>query len=349
IDKLGKLGVVYAALEQEDYLYLGTNQGLFVRDAKGLEDFKLIKGTEGQVWSLQNVHQTLFCGHNSGTFVIRGDQAKLVSDFRGTWGVKAIEQHDDLVLQGNYNGLSVLKKTNGQWFLRNVIEGFNTSSRFFEINDLDVVVNHEQKGLFHLVLDTTFHNVVKVDNVPAISHSSNIFQFQGQLYYKTFTGIYSIGDRLTDIALDSIMTAIVFKENQNPISIIIPDPSSQRLWYFTQNGIKYINQSSLSGKLNDFNISIPNTLSNNLGVSGFENISKVSENEYLIGSSNGYITLELEKVSTSGHHISIRGVQYGNYQNIASEVLLSEQGVFKYIHNNLKFQYSVPEYDKYRS
>src|SRR5690606_4690284 len=60
IDKLGKLGVVYAALEQEDYLYLGTNQGLFVRDAKGLEDFKLIKGTEGQVWSLQNVHQTLF-------------------------------------------------------------------------------------------------------------------------------------------------------------------------------------------------------------------------------------------------------------------------------------------------
>ena len=347
IDKLGKLGVVYAALEQEDYLYLGTNQGLFVRDAKGLEDFKLIKGTEGQVWSLQNVHQTLFCGHNSGTFVIRGDQAKLVSDFRGTWGVKAIEQHDDLVLQGNYNGLSVLKKTNGQWFLRNVIEGFNTSSRFFEINDLDVVVNHEQKGLFHLVLDTTFHNVVKVDNVPAISHSSNIFQFQGQLYYKTFTGIYSIGDRLTDIALDSIMTAIVFKENQNPISIIIPDPSSQRLWYFTENGIKYINQSSLSGKLNDFNISIPNTLSNNLGVSGFENISKVSENEYLIGSSNGYITLELEKVSTSEHHISIRGVQYGNYQNIASEAPLSEQGVFKYIHNNLKFQYSVPEYDKY--
>src|SRR5690606_24472782 len=127
IDKLGKLGVVYAALEQEDYLYLGTNQGLFVRDAKGLEDVKLINGTEGQVWSLQNVHQTLFCGHNSGTFVIRGDQAKLVSDFRGTWGVKAIEQHDDLVLQGNYNGLSVLKKTNGQWFLRNVIEGFNTS------------------------------------------------------------------------------------------------------------------------------------------------------------------------------------------------------------------------------
>src|SRR5690606_14841037 len=199
------------------------NQCLFIRKSEATGGFKMIKGTERQVSSPQQVHQTIFCGHNSGTFVIRGDQAELVSDFRGSGGVKAIEQHDDLVLQGNYNGLSVLTKTNGQGFLRNVIEGFNTSSRSFEINDLDVVVNHEQTGLFHLVLDTTFHNVVKVDNVPAISHSSNIFQFQGQLYYKTFTGIYSIGDRLTDISLDSIMTAIVFKENQKPISIIIPD------------------------------------------------------------------------------------------------------------------------------
>src|SRR5690606_23100349 len=136
IDKLGKLGVVYAAMKHDGYLYLGTNQGLFIRKAEGTEGFKMIKGTEGQVWSLQQVHQTIFCGHNSGTFVIRGDQAELVSDFRGTWGVKAIEQHDDLVLQGNYNGLSVMERSNGHWSLRNVIEGFDTSSRFFEIEGL---------------------------------------------------------------------------------------------------------------------------------------------------------------------------------------------------------------------
>lgn len=347
IDKLGKLGVVYAALKHEDYLYLGTNQGLFVRKTNGSEDFKMIKGTQGQVWNLQRVHQTLFCGHNSGTFVVHGDQAELVSDFRGTWGVKAVAQREDLVLQGNYNGLSVLESVNGQWSLRNVIEGFNTSSRFFEINALDVVVNHEKKGLFQLVLDSTLHKVLKVDNVPAISHSSNIFQFEDLLYYKTFTGIYSIGDQLTDITLDSTMTTMAFKENQKPISIIIPDPSSQRLWYFTENNIKYFSQSSLSGTLNDFNISIPNTLSNNLGVSGFENISKLAEDEYLIGSSNGYISLDLERVSPAIYHIAINEIQYGNYQNVSSPALLNEEGVFKYTHNNLRFQYSVPEFDKY--
>ncbi|HLV63112.1 triple tyrosine motif-containing protein [Galbibacter sp.] len=347
IDKLGKLGVVYAALNHNGYLYLGTNQGLFVRRTEGEGDFKLIKGTQGQVWSLQYVHQTIFCGHNSGTFVIQGDQATLVSDFRGTWGVKPIDQRADLVIQGNYNGLSVLEKEDDHWSLRNVVEGFDTSSRFFEINNLDVVINHEQKGLFHLVLDSALQKVVKVDNVPPISHSSNLFQFHDQLYYKTFTGIYRIDETLKDITLDSTMTDLVFKENQRPISILIPDTIGQRVWYFTENGIKYIYQSSLSGKLNDFNISIPNTLSTNLGVSGFENISKISDSHYLIGSSNGYISLDLEKVNPSLHQIAIHAIQYGDYQNISTKTHLRREKEFKYLHNNLKFQYGVAEYDKY--
>lgn len=347
IDKLGKLGVVYAALKHQGYMYLGTNQGLFYRNIDGAEDFKLIRGTEGQVWSLQIVHRTIFCGHNSGTFVINGSQAELVSDYRGTWGVKPIGERADLVLQGNYNGLSVLQNTNGHWSLRNIIKGFNTSSRFFEINNLDVVVNHEKKGLFYLHLDPELQKTLKVENVPAISHSSNLFEFDSQLYYKTFTGIYSIGHKLTDIKLDSAMTRLIFKEDEKPISIIIPDPIQKRLWYFTENGIKYISKSSLSGKLDDFNVPIPNSLSNNLGVSGFENISRVDKDKYLIGSSNGYISLDLSKVSPSSSRIDIRQVQYGDYQNVSTLAKPDIEGSFKYIHNNVKFQYSVPEFDKY--
>ena len=347
VDKLGKLGVVYAALEHEGYLYLGTNQGLFSRSVDGAEDFKLIKGTQGQVWNLQVIHQTIFCGHNNGTFVIQGQQAALVSDFRGTWGVKALDGNDALILQGNYNGLSILERTNGQWSLRNTIKGFTASSRFFEIDAQNVIVNHEKKGLYHLKLDPEFQKVVSMDHRPPISHSSNLFRFKGQLYYKTFTGIYSLDNGLSDIALDTTMTQIIFKENQKPISIIIPDSSSQRLWYFTDNGIKYISQSSLTGTLNDYNIPIPNTLSSNLGVSGFENISLVAKDQYLIGSSNGYIALDLDKISSAVNQIHISRIQYGDYQNVSTLSSPDEIGAFKYTHNNLKLQYSVPEFDKY--
>lgn len=347
VDKLGKIGLVYAALEHNGQLYLGTNQGLFTRRTDGNDDFKLVRGTQGQVWNLQLVAGTIFCGHNSGTFVVEGERADLVSDFRGSWGVKALEPTDDLILQGNYNGLSILERNNGRWSLRNILEGFGISSRFFEIDSLRVVVDHEQKGLYQLEVDPGLRQIVKVDNRAPIGHSSNLFRFMDRLYYKTHTGIYALGESLDDIAPDSTMTRLIFEEGQAPISIIIPDPQAERLWFFTENGIKYIDRSSLTGSLGVTNIPMPGSLVGNLGVSGFENISRIADNQYLIGSSNGYLALNLEKVSPATDQIAISSVRYGDYRNVTSRAPTLLPGEFDFVNNNLVFHYAVPEYDKY--
>ena len=134
VDKLGNLGLVYAALNHEGHLYLGTNQGLFYRESASQDNFSLIDGTEGQVWNLQFLDSTIFCGHNNGTFIIDKNQAELISDYPGTWGVKPIKGHSNLLLQGNYNGLSILEKVEGTWKFRNAIDGFTISSRFFEMD-----------------------------------------------------------------------------------------------------------------------------------------------------------------------------------------------------------------------
>ena len=42
----GKLGTVYAYKKFRDYVYVGTNQGLFYKESKGNDEFKLIKGTQ---------------------------------------------------------------------------------------------------------------------------------------------------------------------------------------------------------------------------------------------------------------------------------------------------------------
>jgi len=346
MDKLGKLGLVYAALEHQGHMYLGTNQGLFQRRQDGLGEYRLIKGTQGQVWNLQLVHGTLFCGHNNGTFVVEGERAELVSDFRGTWGVRPLDFTDDLLLQGNYNGLSVLQRKGGHWSLRNTVEGFNISSRFFEVDALEVVVDHEQKGLYYLELDPGLQRVVRIDNLPPLGHSSNIFRFEDKLYYKTHQGIYALGDK-NQIALDTAMTSIMFRDREAPTSIVIPDPESGRLWYFTEHGIKFVGQSSLTGKLGATNVPMPSTLSTNLGVSGFENISKIDQDRYLIGSSNGYVTLDLDKVSPTKNQININTVLYGDYRDITLRAPLLEPGEFNYGQNNLVFKYSVPEYDKF--
>lgn len=348
VDKLGNLGLVYAAIDHGGYLYLGTNQGLFAKRTDTADKFKLIKGTNGQVWSLQLVGTTLFCGHNSGTFVVNDDSAELVSSFPGTWGVMPLKSTKELILQGNYNGLSILENKMGSWSLRNTIEGFDISSRFFEMDSLKVVVNHEQKGLYRLELDPGLRGITKASHEPRLGYGSNLFTFRDNLYYKAHTGIYGFDDSLKSLALDSTLTRMVFADSsEDPISIIIPDTTGQKLWFFTNNGLKYITQNTLSGKLSGESIPIPNALRINFGVSGFENISRIAEDEYLIGKSNGYVSLDLDKVKSEDYRVKINSIYFGNYRNVSKRTPLDKKREFDHSENNLKFEYSVAEFDKY--
>ena len=67
---------VYAATLWNGNLLIGTNQGVYYtprENANDLEMFsslKLIEGTQGQVWSFQQIDGRLFCGHNNGLLEI---------------------------------------------------------------------------------------------------------------------------------------------------------------------------------------------------------------------------------------------------------------------------------------
>src|SRR5690606_30209074 len=67
-DNYGSIGSVYASLLVDDLLYLGTNQGLFFREGSN-NRFRFIEGTNGQVWSLQELDGNIFMGHNNGTYI----------------------------------------------------------------------------------------------------------------------------------------------------------------------------------------------------------------------------------------------------------------------------------------
>ena len=90
-DLNGKIGTVYASIIFDNYLYLGTNQGLFFKRLNSRSDFKFINNTKGQVWCLKKIENTLFCGHNKGTYIVDKDVAIQISNFPGTWDIKKIE------------------------------------------------------------------------------------------------------------------------------------------------------------------------------------------------------------------------------------------------------------------
>ncbi len=114
-DTFGKLGTVYTSAQHQGRLYLGTNQGLFVKSNENTQVFNLIQNTEGQVWNLSVIDDQLFCGHDKGTFLIEYEQAKKISSVEGSWLFRQHPSKKNLIVQGNYNGLHVLekKKPNG--------------------------------------------------------------------------------------------------------------------------------------------------------------------------------------------------------------------------------------------
>ena len=117
-DDRGVLGTVYSSVVYDGKLYMGTNQGLFFKKFNSSEPFRLVEGINQQVWSLFVYDDKLFCGHNLGTFVIQDDRLEQISFVPGTWKFETVPGRTDVLLQGNFVGLSVLIKEGGRWKIR---------------------------------------------------------------------------------------------------------------------------------------------------------------------------------------------------------------------------------------
>lgn len=117
-DYLGNFGTGSDAKLIGNDFYLGTNQGLYKCSWSDLNDnipyanFKLISGTEGQVWNLSNIDNTLFICHDHGLFSLKNDKLVEISKKEGALSIISLE---DYLLTGTYNGISIYNKNGDSW------------------------------------------------------------------------------------------------------------------------------------------------------------------------------------------------------------------------------------------
>ena len=347
VDRLGKLGLVYTSIVFEGELYLGTNQGLFIRNSNN--DFKIIKGTDGQVWSLKEIDGTLFCGHVRGTFEVNGDKANLISSFPGTWDIKEVPWNPNILLQGNFNGLSILRKESGRWVLKNVIKGFDISSRFFEFTgNHQVLVNHEYKGLFNLMLDEDCTNVIAMETHPIMGYGSSMAKFGNDIIYTTLEGAFVKNPDSLVFRPKNELIKLLFQDSGGVTSVLLPDKKSDRLWCFTNKGLSYLYSKNFNASLDLTTIPIPSFFRRSLGVSGFENLSRMEKERYLIGISNGFVTLDLNKKKDDMPH-SVEISKVVNQKSFEKVALLPLSGgvSLAYKENDILFDWGVPQFNKF--
>ncbi|MBK9257621.1 MAG: hypothetical protein IPM42_19350 [Saprospiraceae bacterium] len=160
-DFRGDFGTGYAAILKDNTFYLGTNQGLYHTDWDDLNDnkefnkFRLVNGTEGQVWTLKEIDNQLFIGHDLGLFVLKDNVPKKLSDQRGIWN---IIQYNDFLLTGTYTGISIFRKSGESWiFMKNMELILGSCNQIVIEKDSILWVNIPNFGVIRAELKDDFY------------------------------------------------------------------------------------------------------------------------------------------------------------------------------------------------
>jgi ligand-binding sensor domain-containing protein/DNA-binding CsgD family transcriptional regulator len=350
-------GAGYAEIIFNGKLYLGTNQGLYVRDwdgGKSNDDFTMIPGTYGQVWSLVVYNGILICGHDHGTYIIEGKSARLINSIPGGWKYHILERYPDYLIGGTYGGLILFKWENGTWNFKRRIAGFNESFRVFEEDENgDLWMSHGFKGIYRVRLNGTLDTVVEsrfytTDYGLPSNYYLNVYKIKNKIIFASRTGIYEYAP-----GNDNFVYSVYFNKLLSPLKNIsfLKEDAKGNIWYVSNNnaGVFRLREDfSFQQVTSSFSLLADKFLN------GFESIYTYSDEQIFFGIENGFAHYSPKDVFPSYTEFSTyitkvvdinqdSTVYYGNRNsNIAGKPL---QYSIPFKNNYIRFSYSTPVYD----
>ena len=284
----------YAAILYNNILYLGTNQGVFYKKWDSFlstetdEKFVLIEATRGQVWTLQVIDNHLFCGGNTGTFIINGTEAEKISDVPGGWTYLYLPLHDDKIIAGTYSGLLLFQKTTNKWRQARKIKGFNESSRILEVdNDGSIWMSHGFKGVFHIFLNESLDSVYKVDFYNSAKGFNtevgiNVTKLKNNIFFSSADGLYEYNPANDLFEKSKFLNDLIEWTNLSKLT----EDKNGNIWYFANKEAGVLRKQEDGGYTN-INLPFKQIKGNFIG--GFEFIYPIDEQNVLFCSGNGFI------------------------------------------------------------
>ncbi|MDA3944004.1 MAG: triple tyrosine motif-containing protein [Bacteroidetes bacterium] len=349
------LSAGYSAVLHNGILYLGTNRGVFYHNWKSLQTgntgqkFKLIPQTQGQVWDLTVIDETLFCGHNSGIFIIEDTVAQLISEVQGAWSFVKPEQQNNIILSGTYTRLVKLQRINGSWKEAAIISGFKESSRFLiNAGPLQLWMSHGYKGVFKIHLNETFDTVVQVEHYDSrhgfpADKNIRVCELFGKAVFTTGEGYYSYGADSNIFQLDLELNKIIANGKAN----LLKADDKKNIWYFTNEeaGVYRLQEDG-----SYVNVDVPFRELKGKYIRWFQMVYPIDEQHVLIGLQNGFAhyTQDFQKNYRKGYNALIRSVDlpmidsliYGGNKNLNSNEIS-----LPYQLNQLHFTFSAVDFE----
>jgi len=357
-----EIGAGYTSIVYHGKLYLGTNQGLFVKEWDGgyqNSSLRLIPNTSGQVWSLGVYDGILICGHNQGTFIIDGDHAKEICNIPGGWKYHILKRFPGYLIGGTYSGLIFFRKENGTWKYVSRIKGFSESFRIFEEdNEGTLWMSHGFKGIYSITFGASLDNIKSfryytVKNGLPTNYNLNVFKIKGKIVFASIDGLYNY-----NVKDNRFEKSTYFNQLLNPVIdfTYLKEDEKGNIWYIawyhaTHRAGVFRMQEDGTFK----HISAPFVLLSGKFISGFESIYPYSGDHLFVGYEDGFAHYsptahfsyypEFSAFITRAVALNLDSTfYYGNSIRFVKGVTTPKFS-FKYAKNAFKFYYASPLYD----
>jgi len=347
-------GAGYTSYLKKNILYFGTNQGLYYTGypySGGSMPLKLnlINGMEGQVWSLTEIDNTLFCGDDQGAFIINGINSDKIPGLPGTWSFKQIKNHPDMILGCSYKGLFILKKTNNKWNFSHYIKGeFNESSPMFEQDsDGTVWFSHWQKGLFRLYLNNSFDsikNIVLYNEQKGMPSNKNntVFRIDNNLIFSSEYGFYTY-NRQKD-----------YMEPNDKWNKLFSTPPSYMRLHESKNGDVWCVSGRFIGLARKIkNAYVMDSLTYRIIqpkiIPGFENFDFIDQHNLILNTEEGFSWINTQQYQKTKNNFKLvlnsiiaSGSLTKGEKHIYGNVTSKQK--FENRYNTIRFEFIAPEY-----
>lgn len=344
LDVDGEFGTVYTSFLKDSLLYLGTNQGLFMKNIKIPNAAKkLINKNIGQIWQIEKIDSEVLVGSEEGVFLLNKDKLELIHKEAGAWVFKKHPKLENILYVGFYSGIGVFKWENKAWKFVKKWGNYGESSRFIEFDKFGYLwVTHPAKGYYRMVLsddglDLNEFEFYGIDNY-FVDTYAYFCMIDGDLVFYNPKGFFSY-DPIDNTFVPQKYVSKLFKDLKDLNSIA---QYEDVFWYSTQSSLGYI----LRNKNSFRNIRKPFYSIRNKHLNDFNKFVKMNDTIFTIGINNGVVFHKVNNLEQQNTKIppTIRSIKLiSTKDTILASVNSREILEIPYNYNFLKIALAMPQ------
>src|SRR5690554_1213891 len=353
-DRSGQIGTVYTSQIFDGKLFIGTNQGLYYSpwqpDDRSMHhhalDFRLVEGSQGQVWDLTVAGRELLCGHNNGTFRVVGTRLEKVSEVTGGYTLERLSNSDDRLIQGTYTGLVLYRKVAGKWVFDGKVKNFEEPIQYLEEAGNNRFWVSGYKGLSLIQLNGRQDSALATksygrdQNLPE-STFVNLFDLAGRVVFATDSGFH-----LYDAIADEFHPYTQLNERLGSFATankVLPAGNNQ-YWFIRKGHLSYVSFGE-EGRVRIDSMHFAPL--NNRMLHYYENVDRLSEGLSLISLDDGFAIYSRPDTSVRNALVrpQIRRVEDISDSTASMHPFLREEKLgISYRRNHIRITYALPHY-----